>query len=761
MNLFSPWIAQHFLNPAFFWPGVALVAAPIIIHLINRLRYRRVRFAAMEFLLASDQRSRRRILLEQLLLLLFRVLIVLLIALLIARLILDPSQLSLFQGAQSHHVVLLDDSGSMQDRMGEETAFERAKSVIRKLVSEGARRPGTQRLTLLLLSQPDSTYSNMGERTIDEPFVEELAAKLDALRCTHRRVDLVAGLEAARQRLADDPAAARYLHVLSDFRSSDWTGSQSVRAALADLAEADVSLSFVRAIGDAHENLAVTQLTGAIEVAAAGIPVELTATVQNFGSREREDVRLSVTADGERLPVNHVFESIPAGESVQRTFGATFAEAGKHRVEVSLEADALEADNLRHLAIDVPAENEVLIVDGTPGGDEGLFIADALAADRSVTGYAPLVDNVDGMRRRDLTPFQSIYLVNVAELPPDALKAVRDYVAAGGGLVWYVGDAVRPAFYNEKLYDNGEGLFPVPLSTSPRALEHPQTVTGPDVIVEEHPIFRILSGQNNPFIDVVRVNHYYPVETSEAVFSAEAFPQIKVIARLRNRDPLILEHSYGDGRVVTFLTTAGPVAGPDGNVWNNWAGGPAAPSYAVMQLELQKYIARRDRSQPLRTVGEPIVERLDRTVYQEDVEIVTPDGEVITIKAAAPEAAVDAGGASSGRPAADLDTWVATFRETDDPGVYVVRRRDHQQQADETWMAYNVPVEESRLSIADEDALRQLLGDGVRLAIQDGEALDWIRNDPPGQDVRWWLLAGLLFLFVGEQSLAYRLGFHH
>ncbi len=760
MNLFSPWIAQHFLNPAFFWPGVALVAAPIIIHLINRLRYRRVRFAAMEFLLASDQRSRRRILFEQLLLLLFRVLIVLLIAFLIARLILDPSQLSLFQGAKSHHVVLLDDSGSMQDRMGEETAFERAKSVIRKLVSEGARRPGTQRLTLLLMSQPDSTYSNLGERTIDEPFVEELAAKLDALPCTHQRVDLVAGLEAARQRLADDPSAARYLHVLSDFRSSDWAGSQSVRAALADLAEADVSLSFVRAIRDAHENLAVTQLTGAVEVAAAGIPVELTATVQNFGSREREDVRLSVTADGERLPVNHVFESIPAGESVQRTFGATFAEAGKHRVEVSLEADPLEADNLRHLAIDVPAENEVLIVDGTPGGDEGLFIADALAADRSVTGYAPLVDNVDGMRRRDLTAFQSIYLVNVAELPPDALKAVQDYVAAGGGLVWYVGDAVRPAFYNEKLYADGEGLFPVPLSTSPRALEHPQTVTGPDVVVEEHPIFRILSGQDNPFIDVVRVNHYDPVETPDAVFSADAFPQIKVIARLRNRDPLILEHSYGDGRVVTFLTTAGPAVGPDGNVWNNWAGGPAAPSYAVMQLELQKYIARRDRSQPRRTVGEPIVERLDRTIYQEDVEIVTPDGEVVTIKAAAPEAAANVDEISPGRSAGDLDTWVATFRETDDPGVYVVRRHDHQQQAEETWMAYNVPVEESRLSIADEGSLRQLSGEGVSLAIQDGEALDWIRNDPPGQDVRWWLLAGLLFLFVGEQSLAYRLGFH-
>ena len=104
------WLLQYFLNPTFVLAGTALVASPIIIHLINRLRYRRVRFAAMEFLLASLQRNRKRVLLEQLLLLLLRILLVLGLMLLIARLILDPSQLSVFRGARSHHMVLLDDN---------------------------------------------------------------------------------------------------------------------------------------------------------------------------------------------------------------------------------------------------------------------------------------------------------------------------------------------------------------------------------------------------------------------------------------------------------------------------------------------------------------------------------------------------------------------------------------------------------------------------------------------------------------------------
>ena len=510
--MFSSWIAQHFLNPAFFWPGLALIAAPIIIHLINRLRFRRVRFAAMEFLLQSEQKNRRRILLEQLLLLLLRILIVLAIAMLIARLILDQQQLSLFQGAQAHHVVLLDDSGSMRDRVGEETAFDRAKAVIRQLVADGARRPGSSKFTLLLLSQPDSTFSNLGERTIDQSFAEEVTAKLDALECTHQRGDFVAALEAVRLRLAGDPATISYLHVLSDFRKSDWIGSQATTGLLRTLDETGVAVNLVRTVGVGHENLAVTDLTGAVEVAAAGIPVELTAKVQNFGAREQVDVRLSVTADGQSLPLNLLFESIPAGETVERRFEVEFDTAGKHRVSVSLESDALEPDNLRFLSIDVPPENNVLIVDGSPAGDEGRYIADALAANRSVTGYAPIILDVDGLRRANVDDYQSIYLVNVPELPPDALKLVDRFVRDGGGLVWSVGDAVRPQFYNETFYEQSEGLFPVPLAVTPQTLDRGESTTGPDLFVEPHPIFRILSGQDNPFIDAVSVSRFYPID---------------------------------------------------------------------------------------------------------------------------------------------------------------------------------------------------------------------------------------------------------
>src|SRR5213596_199394 len=102
---------ELFLHPWYMVAGGALVSAPIIIHLINRMRFKRIRWAAMEFLLKSQKRNRRRLIIEQMILLLLRILLVLLAAFLVARL--------LYAGSKSKgttHVVIVDDTMSMGDR---------------------------------------------------------------------------------------------------------------------------------------------------------------------------------------------------------------------------------------------------------------------------------------------------------------------------------------------------------------------------------------------------------------------------------------------------------------------------------------------------------------------------------------------------------------------------------------------------------------------------------------------------------------------
>src|SRR5262249_51055832 len=93
-----------FLNPANMIVGGALISSPIIIHLINRMRFRRIRWAAMEFLLKSQNRNRRRLIIEQLILLALRILLVLLAGLLLARFL--GFTFAGFQARNTVHVVI-------------------------------------------------------------------------------------------------------------------------------------------------------------------------------------------------------------------------------------------------------------------------------------------------------------------------------------------------------------------------------------------------------------------------------------------------------------------------------------------------------------------------------------------------------------------------------------------------------------------------------------------------------------------------------
>src|SRR5829696_1350843 len=103
-----------FTHPLTMAAGAALVSAPVIIHLINRMRFRRVKWAAMEFLLKAQKKMRRKKILEQLLLLLLRCLLVFLAGLLFARFLgLNPEE-----GKETRpvmHVVVLDNTPSMAD----------------------------------------------------------------------------------------------------------------------------------------------------------------------------------------------------------------------------------------------------------------------------------------------------------------------------------------------------------------------------------------------------------------------------------------------------------------------------------------------------------------------------------------------------------------------------------------------------------------------------------------------------------------------
>src|SRR5439155_599665 len=119
-----------FLSPLLIW-GTLLGSIPLIIHLLNRRRFRRVEWAPMHYLKLTVRRNRRRLQIEQLLLLLVRIALPVLLFIFLARPVLHPTGLErwAFGGGRSSQVVVIDDSLSMGYASAGPSAFQRAREV--------------------------------------------------------------------------------------------------------------------------------------------------------------------------------------------------------------------------------------------------------------------------------------------------------------------------------------------------------------------------------------------------------------------------------------------------------------------------------------------------------------------------------------------------------------------------------------------------------------------------------------------------------
>ena len=120
-----------FLHPALLW-GLLIAGVPVLIHLINLFRHRRVPWAAMEFLLISQRRNRTWVLLKQLLLLLLRMTAVAVLVLMLTHPRLPAQWGRFLDGQPVHHIVLLDDSFSMTEQQGGSRAWDRAKAAVER-----------------------------------------------------------------------------------------------------------------------------------------------------------------------------------------------------------------------------------------------------------------------------------------------------------------------------------------------------------------------------------------------------------------------------------------------------------------------------------------------------------------------------------------------------------------------------------------------------------------------------------------------------
>ncbi len=769
----SSTILAAMITPAMFYAGLVCAAIPILIHLLNRRRFRRVRWAATQFLIEASRQNRRRIRIEELILLALRCLAMLLIGMVLARIFVRPQTFAGLLGSRAgtEYVILLDDSFSTalaDTGRGEDeqdtTVFDRGLTIVERLVGWLREESPGDALTIVAASKPDRPIvaetrleqidlAAEGSGSESPPTAFSQAWRNN--RPSYGRADLRQAFAAVRQLLDSRRSAGAVIYLVSDFQRIDWLANGAAKPAdettgpLAPLAgweRAGRSLKVILVnIGsEATDNLAVTGIEARRAQAVAGISTRLITRVANFGDSESRPRAMQVFVGQAGQPTATV-PAIPAGQSVEVPIEVMFTQPGPAPLTVELQADALPIDNSRYCVVPVAKALRILIVNGEPSTD--LYEDEAFVLSVALRPQGPqfsgneitIVDGND-LDQADLTSFHVVMLANVTRVSENAAPRIESYVAAGGGLAVFLGDQVDTEAYNRILFRDGAGWLPARLKEPAAA---PNEIPGWRVVEmnTSHPALRSFAGLVPTALEGMLVWAHFPVAAEATTTSVPAAtnPAQTATTLLRlddpDKSPLVVQRDFQGGHVWMITTSAD-------KEWNNL---PDHPVFIVLMMEMTQYLARRPSQTAAQLVGRPLSMPLDPGRHQPTATVKTP---------AYPEepAAV----VHAERDQATGETLLR-WSQTDRPGIYQIELTDQAGTHATEQAAVNVDSTESDLRRMRPDELRQVTA-GWPVEYVKGEELS--RTTTGGARKELWpmLLILLVTVLLAEQTLAWWFG---
>ncbi len=718
---------MSFLTPILL-AGIAAFTIPLVIHLLNRRRYREVPWGAMHLLEMTVSQNRRRLRLLELLLLLTRVAIPIILALCLAGPIVKG--LRNFMGQNASTVVLLDDSYSMQAPDAGGVAFSRSRDEIGAIL-EGLPRGSEAQVVMM----------GAGAPLVDAPtsVLPKLVEELREREAVAGPIDAAGSLRLAGAQLGAMGSPAAEVIVMSDFRTRDWAAGardaargDALEALRGEAAAAELTL-FPQ--GGSAENLSVASVESSALVLGRGQRFTIRANLRNHGGASYPSVPVSFEEEGETVRTARV--GLGPGEDAQVLFTHAFEEAGEKRITIRAEGDALEWDNAFHVVIPVWEEVPVLLVDGDPSDapleGETDFLEVALRPFEAAGGgeladlIRPRVTTENRVRREELERARVVIVANCRNL--SGISELRDFVLAGGGLIFFPGDEVDVKWWDKEAHGSKARLLPCPVG----AIGSAGKGEGGGRVGRQrfnHPALAFFNDPANGRFDGVQFSLWHRLDVGKGEGGEEDEGR-RVLLRLDNGDPLAVEQSFGRGKVIQFATT----------VDADWGNFPTQPVYLPFMQRLVTYLATTGASPRNLETGESL-----RAVFPEkeigtEVLVVAPDGE----EELAPVRKEDERG-------------IVDYAGTAAPGFYRMQPAGSPE-GEVRYFAANLSREESDLaamSAAEVDALAEDLGAKVVRNREEYAALDRLRR--LGLEVWRPLVAVLLALFFVEMLLQQAIG---
>ncbi len=563
--------------------GTALVALPIVLHLIMRQRPKLLEFPALRFVRQKHDANRRRLLLQHLLLLLLRAAVIALLATALALPSISFSGSLGSQEAPVAAVLVFDTAPRMayrhRNRSRLEVAAESGQWILTQL-------PSRSEVAVLDTRQGPAVLQD------DLGFAKE---QIERLRPVAKYEPLTAVVEKALELAAGSEHAQKEIYIFTDLAESAWPASASgpLQEALANVPGVAIYLIDVGVQEPVNLALGPLRLSGQVLSNRSTLAVETELTRTGPAAECAVELHL-LDAEGKPQKRSESSHILMSDQTQEIGLQVRSLEVGTHQGFVRIVGqDALEWDDKRYFTVEVRPAWRVLVAAPQPTARRAVYLTEALAPamfrKRGQARFDCEVIDFDALTRRRLDDYAAVYLLDPRPLDPAMWQRLGNYASQGGGVAIFLGrDALPTTSFNAPRAQDllpGELLLQVPRDADFNFHLAPQQHH------YQHPIMAEFAREFPGRVDAIPWKAF-PVRRYWQL--GDLADDVGAVLPYLDGEPALLERPVGSGRVLTMTT---PISDdPNRDPWNFLPVGEAWP-FGMLANGIATYLVGSSRQQ--------------------------------------------------------------------------------------------------------------------------------------------------------------------
>jgi len=589
-----------FLNPAVLF-GLLAASIPVIIHLLNLRKLKKIEFSSLMFLKELQKNKIRKIKIKQWIILLLRILIIVFLVTAFARPTLESVSISgITSSVKTTAVFIIDDSFSMSLLDSKGSYFNQSKEMALGLA--GLLKEGDE---AVIIKTSDINYNEELLPSNPTRQINEIKQQIEKLQVSMVTGSLHKSLLRAGDILGKSKNFNKEIYILSDLQKTLFP-EENLVSDLSELLNDKVKIYAVKFPEKTVKNSGIDKIKINNAIFEKNKPLSVSAFITNYSSTDMPNTIVSLFVNNERKAQRSI--ELKSKETKEVILESIMESEGFSNIVVRLEDDDIQDDNNIFAYIYLPSLLKTLIV--TDRTEDAEFIELAIRAGDPSQMHEIDIKTTAQLSSLNLNLYNSLFIIG----PDNNIKSeqIVSFLESGKGI--FLSPSGISSIESFKTICNITGIQ-LPKSFYIQKNKNENSVTAFNTTDFEHPILSEI------FIDKKR-----PKISSPEIFKYFSFfpgGKGKSLITLADNSSFLADYKFGLGKVVVLAVAP--------NL--EFSSFPLKSIFAPLIYKTAYYLSSVNNSDTSYYAGNPI--QLKSTLYNaSQLKVTKPDNsnEVINLE---------------------------------------------------------------------------------------------------------------------------------